>query len=330
MAEHRWDTAPSAPRLSASWLKEDDPVETGTAPKTLGMSEASDGIGTGPGAPSGPPRRWLLSFRAAVLAVCLLIGVATGLAVYKGGGTPAEISSVELDLDGPDPDGSDGDGAADSSGSGAGPGSGAEDQTTSTEDQGQNQAHGQNQEDEQGSGADVGTRGDPGAPGQSPVPSVMVIHVAGAVTHPGVVRVPSGSRTADAVDAAGGVMPEADLTAVNLAAPLQDGMMVVVPRVGDAAVPPPQEPASGTDAGTGTGGSGTGSGSAAGGGAALLNINTASLQELDSLPRVGPVIAERIIAWREDHGSFSRPEDIDAVPGIGEAMLAALLPLITV
>ncbi|MCC9196468.1 helix-hairpin-helix domain-containing protein [Arthrobacter sp. zg-Y820] len=328
MAEHRWDTAPSAPRLSASWLTDDHPDEAGKAPKTPGISEASDGIGTGPGVPSGPPRRWLLSFRAAVLAVCLLIGVATGLAVFKGGGTPAEISSVELDLDGSDPDGSDGDGAADSSGSG----SGAEDQTSGTEDQGQNQAHGQNQEDEQGSGADVGTRSDPanGAPGQSPVPSVLVIHVAGAVTHPGVVRVPSGSRTADAVDAAGGVMPEADLTAVNLAAPLQDGMMVVVPRVGEAAVPPPQEPASGADAGTGTGGSGTGSGSAAGGGAGLLNINTASLQELDSLPRVGPVIAERIIAWREDHGSFSRPEDIDAVPGIGEAMLAALLPLITV
>lgn len=121
--------------------------------------------------------------------------------------------------------------------------------------------------------------------------------------------------------------------AVNLAAPLQDGAMVIVPRIGEE----PAAPVAGADGAAGVPGSGHGSGVDAGSGpgqgagtGALVNINTASLQELDALPRVGPVTAERIIAWRTEHGEFARPEDIDAVPGIGEAMLAALLPLITV
>lgn len=163
-------------------------------------------------------------------------------------------------------------------------------------------------------------------------PSVLVIHVAGAVVRPGVVRVPSGSRAGDAVEAAGGTAADADLAAVNLAAPLQDGMMVVVPRIGEPVGSPPPNagPDPGEGAGAGQGAGGTGSTGGADSSGALININSGSLQELDSLPRVGPVIAQRIIDWREEHGSFSRPEDLDAVPGIGETMLAALLPLITV
>lgn len=242
----------------------------------------------------------MMPFRGAVLAVCLLIGVAGGLAVFRGGGAEVEVSSVELAAEGKDLSGHPESGpmeGADADGPAPAPLPGE-------------------------------ARSDPGqtaADGPTAVPTVLVIHVAGAVGRPGVVRVPSGSRTGDAVDAAGGAAADADLTAVNLAALLQDGMMVVVPRIGETVGNPP--PGLSPDLGAGAGSGGTGAGDRSG---ALLNINSASLQELDSLPRVGPVIAQRIIDWREEHGSFSRPEDLDAVPGIGEAMLAALLPLITV
>lgn len=263
---------------------------------------------------SRAPRRWMMSFRAAVLAVCLLVGITAGLAVFKGSGADPDVSSVELTAD----DRNGGDPVA---------GSGA-----ATE------------EDEESGGFITAGASDDGTPRTEPTraaeqaeaealgntPTVLVIHVAGAVGRPGVVRVPSGSRTSDAVDAAGGTAADADLTAVNLAAPLQDGMMVIVPRIGEGTgtsglVATPQ-----AAAGTGGGGSGAGSAGSVPGLGSLVNINSASLQELDALPKVGPVIAQRIIDWRADHGMFSRPEDLDAVPGIGEAMLAALLPLITV
>ena len=281
MAEHRWDTAPAT-------------------------------------AEQMPRRRWLMSFRGAVLAVCLLIGLTAGFAVLRAGGTDAEVGSVELDA-----------GDADStprpeSGSGAGTGPGP--------------THAAGETEPDAVRHDGGTEPAPGTEITEPaaVPSVLVIHVAGAVGRPGVVRVPSGSRAGDAVEAAGGTAADADLAAVNLAAPLQDGMMVVVPRIGENAGTPPVAGTDGADAsGSGQGIGGTGAGGPGGSGeggasGALVNINSGSLQELDSLPRVGPVIAQRIIDWREEHGTFSKPEDLDAVPGIGEAMLAALLPLITV
>jgi competence protein ComEA len=280
------------------------------------------------GPPVGQRRRWLMSFRASVLAVSLLVGTAAGLMVFKGGGPPTEVASVELDLDR----------SASPTGKGDAPGTG-EDPTGQAQSQDkthdQAQKHDQGQENDgeaTGLGQQAPGNGNDGGPaGQAANPSVLVIHVAGAVTHPGVVRVPSGSRTGDAVDAAGGAVPDADLTAVNLAAPLQDGMMVIVPRIGEEA----PQPVAGVSGGPGVPGSAAGPAPAPGteqgaGTEALVNINTASAQDLDALPRVGPVIAERIIAWRTEHGRFARPGDIDAVPGIGEAMLAALLPLITV
>ena len=108
--------------------------------------------------------------------------------------------------------------------------------------------------------------------------------------------------------------------------------MVIVPRVGETLENPVPvaAPPAGAAAGGETDPSGTGGTVPVPGSGALVNINSASLQELDALPRVGPVIAQRIIDWRADHGKFARPEDLDAVPGIGEAMLAALLPLIAV
>lgn len=299
MANHRWETSPSVPQLfpprpGPEFLK-GSAAPSGEA-EDSGSADSRDG--------GGPPagRRWLMSFRASVLAVSLLVGAVAGLMVFKGGGPPAEIASVELDIV---PSAAP---AEDSSAPGAGEDPAAPSQSPT-------------QNGDEGSGP-------AGAPAG---PTVLVIHVAGAVTYPGVVRVPSGSRTGDAVDAAGGAEPDADLTAVNLAAPLQDGMMVIVPRIGEEA----PQPGAGVSGGPGVPGSAAGPDPAPGteqgaGTEALVNINTASAQDLDALPRVGPVIAERIIAWRTEHGRFARPGDIDAVPGIGEAMLAALLPLITV
>ena len=180
--------------------------------------------------------------------------------------------------------------------------------------------------------------GSPGSPGRvAAAGPELVVHVAGAVAAPGIVRIKSGGRVADAVGAAGGPLPEADLTMVNLAAPMEDGSMVVIPVVGSDVLGPAGAsgpsglaglPGAGSSAGSGSGYTpgATGGGSAAG----PVNLNTATDAELQTLPRVGPVLAARIVAWRTDHGRFTRPEDLDAVPGIGAAMLAALLPLVTV
>lgn len=304
MANHRWETSPPMSPLSGRRAGQAS-FDGSVAPsgETADNENAVDEVMGRP--PGRHPRRWLLSFRAAVLAVSLLVGAVAGLVVFKGGGPPAEVASIELDSDRSAPPAEEGSGTAPGATGSAG------------QDHGQLTAPG-----------DTAESASPSAG-----PPFLVVHVAGAVTSPGVVRVPSGSRTGEAVDAAGGAAPDADLMAVNLAAPLQDGAMVIVPRIGEE----PAAPVAGADGAAGVPGSGHGSGVDTGSGpgqgagtGALVNINTASLQELDALPRVGPVTAERIIAWRTEHGEFARPEDIDAVPGIGEAMLAALLPLITV
>ncbi|MCC3271405.1 helix-hairpin-helix domain-containing protein [Arthrobacter zhangbolii] len=246
--------------------------------------------------PPGFRRRWALSLPAAVLAVCLLLGCAAAAVLLRDTG-PAPIASVELSAPAStapaDAEGAAGTGTA-------------------------------------GSTRPASPVPSPEAAEADPGPATVVVHIAGAVQRPGIVRLPPGSRIVDAVDAAGGTAADADLTAVNLAAPAQDGAMVLVPRIGEEA--PPPAGANG-DTGGGTGGGAAAGGSPTGpdaGSAAKVNLNTADAAELETLPRVGPVLAERIIAWRTEHGSFSRPEDLDAVPGIGEAMMAALLPLVTV
>jgi competence protein ComEA len=145
---------------------------------------------------------------------------------------------------------------------------------------------------------------DAGAP---PTPSV-VVHVVGQVQQPGVVTLPDGSRVADAIDAAGGAGAEADLSAVNLARVLVDGEQVIVPRPGEAIAP--------------VGGSGPGSG--------VLNLNAADVGALDGLPGIGPVLAQRIVDWRADHGRFSAVEELTEVSGIGPTVLEGLRDLVTV
>ena len=143
-------------------------------------------------------------------------------------------------------------------------------------------------------------------------PAEVVVHVVGAVRSPGLYRLAEGSRVADALSLAGGAAPKAALAGVNLAAPLVDGTQVVVPRRGEAA---------------GTGGAtspGAGSGSPAG----PVRLSTATLAELDALPGVGPVTAQRIVQYRETHGPFRAVEELDAVPGIGPARLEQLRELV--
>ena len=152
----------------------------------------------------------------------------------------------------------------------------------------------------------------------------VIVHVAGAVRKPGVYRLTGGARVADAVERAGGATRRADLSGVNLAAKLEDGRQIVVPlraRVG-------AQPAAGggvTASGGGTGGV-TGSGAAAGAGppAAPVNLNTATPEQLDTLPGVGPATVQKILQYREQHGGFGSVEELGQVSGIGEKRLAAL------
>lgn len=149
----------------------------------------------------------------------------------------------------------------------------------------------------------------------------VTVHVAGAVTAPGVVRLPAGSRAVDAVTAAGGLAAGADPDRVNLAAELTDGQRLVVPLVGQ---PPPAEVAP-------TGTTAPGPGAAAGVGPGTpVDLNSATADQLDALPGVGPATAQAIIGHREQSGAFRSVEDLLDVRGIGEAKLESLRDLVTV
>jgi competence protein ComEA len=146
----------------------------------------------------------------------------------------------------------------------------------------------------------------PGAAAATKAPEVIV-HIVGAVRRPGLYRLAQGKRIADAVARAGGTTRQADESAVNLAAPLADGQQVVVP-----ARPPPSSGALGTPA----------EGDTAPGGA--VHLNTATLEQLDALPGVGPVTARKILDYRQAHGAFSSVDELDAIAGIGPARLESL------
>jgi competence protein ComEA len=154
--------------------------------------------------------------------------------------------------------------------------------------------------------------GGPGVTGLTS--SRVVVDVVGAVRRPGLYRLAHGSRIADAIARAGGATPKAELAQVNLAAPLADGEQVVVPRRG----------APGTAAGAGTG---TGT-APPGAPPAPVQLSTATLEQLDTLPGVGPVTAQKILDYREKHGAFSSVDELDAVPGIGPKRLDQLRELV--
>ena len=158
-------------------------------------------------------------------------------------------------------------------------------------------------------------------------PVEVVVQVAGAVEQPGVYRLPVGARVIDLIDAAGGAVTDADLEAMALAAHLVDGQRVQVPHRGELL------PASATGGGTGDGGAGDagGAGGAVGTSpAAPVDLNSASLEQLDALPGVGPATAQAIVGYRTKHGPFQSVDDLTEVPGIGPAKLDALRDLVRV
>ncbi len=146
-----------------------------------------------------------------------------------------------------------------------------------------------------------------------PARPVLVVHVVGAVRRPGLFRLRDDARVADAVARAGGATRRADLSALNLAAPLVDGIQVLVPRRVAAGVSPDDPGAAG----------------AVGAGGRRLSLATATAEELDELPGVGPVTAQKILDYRAEHGPFGSVDELDAVPGIGPARIEQLRELVT-
>lgn len=153
----------------------------------------------------------------------------------------------------------------------------------------------------------------------APSPSPLMVHVAGWVIHPGVYELWTGDRVIDAIQAAGGAKPGADLRHINLAALLVDSQQIIVAKgIG------------GGISSTSEGGPAPGGTSPVGGEEDQVNLNTATLEQLESLPGIGEVLAQRIMDYREENGPFASVDDLLEVSGIGESRLEDLRPHITV
>ena len=158
------------------------------------------------------------------------------------------------------------------------------------------------------------------APAVTPLPApvrakpaaakLVVVDVAGAVRHTGLYRLRSGSRIDDAIAAAGGPTAKAQLDSVNLAAPVADGEQIVVPGRGAAGAAAASPAAAGSSP------------------SAPLDLNSATLEQLESLPGIGPVTAQKILDYRQAHGAFHAVAELEGVPGIGPAHMAQLKGLV--
>ncbi|HSP53771.1 MAG TPA: helix-hairpin-helix domain-containing protein [Cryobacterium sp.] len=170
------------------------------------------------------------------------------------------------------------------------------------------------------SGADDAGPAPSASGGASASGARIFVHVLGAVRRPGLFELSAGARVMDAVAAAGGLTETADPAGTNLARALSDGEQLYLPQLGEVPAGPP--PGSGA-AGSGASGSG-------GGASALVNLNTATVADLDTLPRIGPAMAQRILDYRDANGPFAAVDDLRNVTGIGEKTFEALSALVTV
>lgn len=146
----------------------------------------------------------------------------------------------------------------------------------------------------------------------APARELLVVHVVGEVRRPGLYRLKEGARIADAVRRAGGAQRGADLAALNLAAPLVDGVQVLVPPRVAAGTTPPTSSQSGAEASSGP-----------------ISLSSATIDQLDELPGVGPITAQKIVDYRAEHGPFASVDDLDSVPGIGPTRIEQLRDLVT-
>lgn len=162
-------------------------------------------------------------------------------------------------------------------------------------------------------GSPVASGGETGTamPPESTVPSSCMVHVVGAVRRPGVYRVASAARVVDAVEAAGGLLPDAIVSGINMARPVADGEQILVPDEDTIG----SQPAAASGAVTPAGGAMR---------SGPVDLNTATAEQLDTLPGVGPSTAEKIIAEREANGPFASVDDLGRVSGIGPKKIAAL------
>ncbi|MEL7974527.1 ComEA family DNA-binding protein [Isoptericola sp. F-RaC21] len=243
---------------------------------------------------AGGPRRWSIGLRTAVVASVVVLVVAVVVAVVATARPDDVITLAGASAPSAAPSGSAAPTAAPSSAPESGAPAGAEGSAESS------------------ASAD-------------PPPGTVVVHVVGEVREPGLVTVPSGARVADAVAAAGGTTRRADAAALNLARAVVDGEQIRVPRPGEqlpsadgAAGPGGAEGA----AGPGAGGAGTAPGTA-------VNLNSAGAADLEELPGIGPALAERIIAWRDENGPFTSVDELDEVSGIGPSVLGQVRDLVT-
>ncbi|MFB7799939.1 ComEA family DNA-binding protein [Isoptericola sp. NPDC056134] len=246
----------------------------------------------------GGPRRWSIGLRAAVVASVAVLLVAVVAAVVATA-RPDDVITL-ADANAP-------------SGASAGPSQPSAGPTTGTDGAAGAAA------DTAGSG-DLDGGGVPATP-ETPAPGTVVVHVVGEVREPGLVTVPSGARVADAVAAAGGTTRRADAAALNLARAVVDGEQIRVPRPGEQVAS-----AGGAPDGAGEDGTGGGSDASAGG---AVNLNSAGAADLEELPGIGPALAERIVAWRDENGPFTSVDELDEVSGIGPSVLGQVRDLVT-
>ncbi|MBG6225570.1 competence protein ComEA [Arthrobacter sp. CAN_A2] len=313
MGKHRWPTAGDAWTLPPRALPPGEPDGDG--------DRDVDGPGHSLGGDREPPGGAGIQWRVARSAALVFLGVAlaVGAALFLVRSSEPSAAAVSVQLD-------------------AGPAGPAERSRP---------AEGSHGPADGGSGPVEGTAGPGGgsaspdgrggpaaASGTGAAEGPVIVYVTGAVASPGVITVPAGTRLVDVIERAGGALPEADLEGINLAGIPTDGQHIHLLAVGEEPRPVVAEPLLPTPPagapGTGTGATSGGTGGADGAGPGIVNINTATLAEIESLPRVGPVLGQRIVDWRDEHGPFAQAADVDAVPGIGPALLEGILPLVAV